>query len=120
MSTITGISVSGGTVVLSSAARQSQQSAFRQQLTNQPQSAGAHRRANGNFSLPSCCFGQQQVGNIDARHQQHQTYERTPVGLLNPQVSMEQICQLAFRSRNLVLHLVQCVARRSCLRPGRY
>src|SRR5260370_174213 len=53
-------------------AHQRKQGAFRQKLTHQPQPPSAHRRANAQLFLAFGGLREEQIGQVDARDQQHQ------------------------------------------------
>ena len=49
-----------------------QQHAFGEQLPNQVRPCGPHRRPHRHFTRPRCSPGQQQVGDVGARDEQHE------------------------------------------------
>ena len=55
------------------AADQSEQHAFEEQFARDAAASGAQCRANGEFELASFGANQQQIGNVDAGDQQHQS-----------------------------------------------
>jgi hypothetical protein len=54
-------------------ARRRQQEALDQQLADEPAPGRSQRQAHGDLSLPHEAPGDQQVGNVGACHQQHQS-----------------------------------------------
>src|SRR5947209_3934572 len=54
-----------------------EQKAFGQKLADQPFTGSTHRKPNGNFALTLGSTRQQQIGDVRARNQQHQSYNPT-------------------------------------------